>query len=434
MDGRPADERAQPQANTRASAQSHPLAVSSVRELTVACVYIPHFPLRVEILRHPELDGLPLALTDLGGANRRRIMVCSPEATERGVQEGMLLREAVNACPHASILTSDPVHYANVFADLIRSLGALSPGVEAGTGEAGVMYIDLRGLERLYGGMEGIVAAVLAAIPPAFRPRVGLAADKFTARMAALRARPGGHHAVPATYAKAFLSSAPIEHLPVPIDMQRRLRRFGLYYLRDIAKLPVGKLQAQFGPHGRRAWELANGLDREPVRAAAHEERVVERLTMPSPSVQIESVMIGMEQLAQRVFSRKDVRGRGARQVRLQLLLEDQRSWERTFSLKGAIGEPEQLERILRFRLAGLILEGAVESIVLELIGLTDVYARQEQLFDDQGLKRRQRRSIGEASRQLKQRYGTTPLYRIGPLEPWSRIPERRWALFGWEG
>jgi DNA polymerase-4/protein ImuB len=220
----------------------------------------------------------------------------------------------------------------------------------------------------------------------------------------------------------------------VPLDMQRRLRRFGLYELRDIAKLPVGKLQAQFGPHGRRAWELANGLDREPVRAVVHEERVVERLTMPSPSVQIESVLIGVDQLVQRVFNRKEVRGRGARQVRLQLILEEQRSWDRTFSLKGAVGEPEDLYRILRFRLAGLTLDGAVESIVLELIGLTAVYARQEQLFDEQGLKRRQRRSIGEASRQLKQRYGATPLYRIGPLEPWSRIPERRWALFGWEG
>jgi hypothetical protein len=133
MDGRPDDERAQPRADARASAQSRVSTASSVRDLTVACVIIPHFPLRVEILRHPELDGLPLALTDLASANRRRIMFCSPEAAARGMQDGVQ-REAVNGCSRASILPADPVHDANVVADLLRSLGILSPGIEADAG------------------------------------------------------------------------------------------------------------------------------------------------------------------------------------------------------------------------------------------------------------------------------------------------------------
>jgi DNA polymerase-4/protein ImuB len=126
------------------------------------------------------------------------------------------------------------------------------------------------------------------------------------------------------------------------------------------------------------------------------------------------------------------VRGRGARQARLQLLLEGNRSWERTVALKGTVGEPHDLYRTLRFRLAGLTLDGAVEEIVLELAGLSDIYARQEQLFGSE-LKRRQQRSLSEAARQLKQRYGATPLYRVMGIEPWSRIPERRWGLFGYE-
>lgn len=398
--------------------------------LAVACVFIPHFPLRVEILRHPELDGLPLALTDQAGVERRRIVECSPEAVEGGIREGMALRDAVNACPQASILTADPVAYANAFADLAQALSTVSPGIE--TGELGAVYVDLRGLERLHGGQEGIVAALLAAVPPALRPRIGLAANKFTARIAATRARPGGAHPVPAAYGKAFLANCPVDQLPVPLEMQRRLQRFGLYHLRDIARLPVGKLQAQFGPDGHRAWELAQGRDPRPFQPALHQERVVERLPLPSPSVQIETVLIGLDQLTKRLYARKDVRGRGARQARLQLLLEDNRSWERVVILKGTIGEPHELYRTLRYRLAGLVLDGAVEELVLELSGLSDIYARQEQLFESE-LKRRQARNIGEAIRQLKQRYGATPIYRAIGIEPWSRIPERRWGLFGYE-
>jgi DNA polymerase-4/protein ImuB len=396
-------------------------------------VFIPHFPLRVEILRHPELDGLPLALTDpFAALGRRRIADCSPEAAARGIRPGMALREAVAASPEAAILVADPVGYANTFADLLRGLTSVSPGVEPG--ELGVAYIDLRGLERLYGGVENAAAALLRAVPPALRPRVGLAAGKFMARVAAGRARPGGTWIVPAAYSKAFLAGCPVEVLPVPLEMRRRLERFGLYHLRDLARLPLGKLQAQFGPDGKRAWDLANGIDNAPFRPLGHVERVVERLSLPSPSVQVETLLLGLRQLTERVYARKEVRGRGARQARLQLLLEERRSWERTVTLKGTVSEPERLERALRYRLAGLALEGAVEEIVLELIGLTDIYARQEQLFElDARLRRGQRRAIDEAARQLKQRYGASPLYRVMGIEPWSCIPERRWGLFAWE-
>jgi nucleotidyltransferase/DNA polymerase involved in DNA repair len=416
----------------RGNAGGTGLSDSEGAGVVVACVFIPHFPLRVEILRHPELDGLPLALTDLAGAGRRRIVECSPEAVERGLRVGMPLREAVGACPEAVILTSDPVAYANAFADLLRSLGAVSPGVEAG--ETGIAFVDLRGLERLYGGLDNITAALLRSVPPALRPRIGLAANKFTAHVAATQARPGGVRMIPAAYAKAFLASSPIDVLPVPFEMRRRLERFGLYHLRDIARLPLGKLQAQFGPDGRRAWELAHGQDNAPIRPLTHEERFVERLPLPSPTVQIETVLMALNQVCERAYTRKEVRGRGVRQIRLQLLLEEHRSWERTVSLKGTIDEPWLLNTTLRYRLQGLQLEGAVEEVVLELIGLTDIHARQAQLFDDDtNLRRRQRKEIGEAVRQIKQRYGRSPLYHVVGIEPWSRIPERRWGLFAWE-
>jgi DNA polymerase-4/protein ImuB len=216
--------------------------------------------------------------------------------------------------------------------------------------------------------------------------------------------------------------------------MRRRLERFGLYSLRDIARLPLGKLQAQFGPDGRRAWELAGGRDDDPIRPLAHEERVVERLPLPSPTVQIETVLMALNQVCERAYARKEVRGRGARQARLQLLLEERRSWERTVTLKGTIDEASALSGALRHRLDSLRLDGAVEEVALELIGLTDIHARQAQLFDDDsGLRRRQRQEIGEAVRQLKQRYGASPVYRLVGVEPWSRIPERRWGLFAWE-
>jgi protein ImuB len=42
-------------------------------------------------------------------------------------------------------------------------------------------------------------------------------------------------------------------------------------------------------------------------------------------------------------------------------------------------------------------------------------------------VERRER--IEEGMRQLRTRYGRTLVGRMVPVEPWSRIPERRWAL-----
>ena len=52
----------------------------------------------------------------------------------------------------------------------------------------------------------------------------------------------------------------------------------------------------------------------------------------------------------------------------------------------------------------------AVEQLFLQPIGGRDVF-------------------IAEAARQLRARYGHVPLYHVVEVEPWSRIPERRWAL-----
>ncbi|HQX62198.1 MAG TPA: hypothetical protein PK593_01930, partial [Thermomicrobiales bacterium] len=129
---------------------------------------------------------------------------------------------------------------------------------------------------------------------------------------------------------------------------------------------------------------------------------------------------------------RHAMRGRGARQARIQLLIEGQRSWERVVVFKGAIGDAERLAGLLAGRLAGLTVEGPVEEVALELSGLTTIYARQRQLFESD-LRRRRQQDIDEVVDELKQRYSLSPLFSLTPVEPWSRIPERRWGLLARE-
>jgi DNA polymerase-4/protein ImuB len=67
-----------------------------------------------------------------------------------------------------------------------------------------------------------------------------------------------------------------------------------------------------------------------------------------------------------------------------------------------------------------------IEELSLELMGLGGEGAKQVSFFS---VHAKQEEQIAEAARQLSARYGETPLARVVEVEPWSRIPERRWAL-----
>jgi uroporphyrinogen-III synthase len=109
-------------------------------------------------------------------------------------------------------------------------------------------------------------------------------------------------------------------------------------------------------------------------------------------------------------------------------LLVDGTSWERLFTFKEALAGRDAARRALRAKLElpGGLPPAPIEELALELLGLGGFVAKQAKLFV---ARARQDRQIAEAARQLGARYGQVPLYHAVEVEPWSRIPERRWAL-----
>jgi len=399
--------------------------------VAIACVSIPHFALRVELLDRSDLDGLPLALGAPPGS-RSVLLDCTPEAAERGLRPGMSLREASALCPEAIVVAPNPVRDAALFEQIVSRLERLSPLVEpAGpTPEApGCCYVDLCGLERHHGPPEQAAVRLLAAVPPALRPRAGVAPGKFAAWVAAGQAAPGSPRVVTPDEVVGFLAGQPVAWLPLPLETLRRLERLGLRTMGDLAALPAHAVQARFGPDGRRAWELASGRDDDEVRPRERQETVVEELTLPAPATSRETLLIALRQLVARAFGRAVLRGRSVRQARLRGLVEGARSWEHVMVLREPVGG-ERLVEALGHRLQAVELPGALEALTLELSGLTAEAVRQEALL---GARPHRARQLVEGVRQLKQRYGTSPIYRIVEVEPWSRIPERRRALISYD-
>jgi DNA polymerase-4/protein ImuB len=395
-------------------------------EVQVACVWLPQFPLWGEVLRHPAWEGYPLVLGG-GPGERKVVQLCSPEAEQSGLYPGLPLREVIPLCPDAIVLQPDPVRTASVLEEAVRQLQRVSPSVESVDEQ---LFLDLRGLAGVYQhDLARLELAIRGAVPSILRPRLGLAGGTFTAAVAARVAPPRGCRVVPMTDTVAFLASLPISHLGLSPEVVQPL---GLHTIGDLAALPFGAVQAEFGLAGARAWRRAHGQDDEPIIPRPRHPSIRAALRFDDPLASTEAIFAALQHLLGRAFGDPRLRSRSVRQARLRALLADGASWERLVTFKEAVGGREVAYRALKSKLelANALPPAPIEELALELLELSGEAARQPSLFSAHP---RQLPPILEAARQLRARYGQGPLYHAIEVEPWSRIPERRWTLLPYD-
>ena len=138
-----------------------------------------------------------------------------------------------------------------------------SPSVE--DGGPGIVYLDLGGLERLWGGEREIAARLhSAARERGAAVRVGVAGSRAGARFAA---RAGGDVTiVPSGLDACWLGPAPLALLGLGPEMAARLGRWGIRTLGELADLPSRGLAERLGGEGPRLQRLARGEDATPLR------------------------------------------------------------------------------------------------------------------------------------------------------------------------
>ena len=389
--------------------------------MKVACVLITHLPMKAELMRRPDLRDCPVIVTE-GPDSKEVVLDSSPEA--RGVVPGMPLQEAMSRSKSATLLRADASHYESVFNKMIASLCQRSPLVEKG--EMGCVYVGLDGLEKMYGGETRVVASMLNAVPHHMNPRIGVAGGKFMAYVAALSGRGGQATRVSENGAAGFLRDLTVDALPLPWEDRARLRRFGIHTIGHLATMELGPIQAQFGPAGRRAWELANGRDLSPLVPHKAIDAVNEYVIFPAPTVTLDALLVATELLLGRAFARPALRSRYVRMATLEAKVMLGAPWIRGVAFRDAVGGKEMAARTLRATLDGIVLPGPLEDLGLTLSGLTGESGIQTSLFSEM----RRQEQLREMMRQMEVRLrAKPPVFKVKDIEPWSRIPERRQAL-----
>ncbi len=422
---------------------------------TAACCWISLFALRCETTRRPELASLPVAL--LSPDDTRRLWQVAPLARRAGVKPGMTVSQAIGLCPALKLCEPDPVHYDEQFARLVAALGTVSPVVEPV--ELGRVFVGTDGLEGLYGAPEGIVEEIqmrsaecgmrnfsegsfaspnhlhsaLRISHSAFR--VGWGKGKFVSWVAATRAKTGEAVIVPVGGEAKFLSSQRLAVLPLDPDTHRRLLQLGIKTLGALVALPEEAVVSQFGSAGRRLWRLAAGLESEPVAGRIVPEPIVAALTFFTPVGERDLLAHALDKLVDRALADPRRSGWRVQVVRLRAELEHGASWLVAATLKDPSATRERIAAPLKTQLEQSPPAGAVERLVVEFTAFAPGTTELQLFAQDASAAARagRRRALQSAAREIALRIKRPMLYHVIEVQPWSRLPERRYALIDFE-
>ncbi len=398
--------------------------------MRLACVAVPNFRIALERTRVPALVGLPVAIGEPPpGANQ--IIDCSLEAAAFGIRAGMPLRDARTLAPDLTLLPPDPVFYGRAFDAMLAAIEDAEPLVEPG--DLGMAFAAIDPLADAAVQQEAAARLIRAVrTHTSVMSSAGVGDGKYVAELAASIAAPGQTSVVHTGDEQAFVAPLSTSFLPVSYDVHRKLALYGLRTIGDVAQLSLAIAQAQFGREGRRLWELARGISAEPFRPRTRIEPIASSLTMPAPTVNSAALIVAARQLTGRLLQRSAMHFRQIRQLRLRLVLLDGGSWERTLTFREPLGDDAGIMFVLKKLLEPLQLAGPVEEMTLEFVGLTSETGKQRSLlFAEQARRHAQ---LIAALHQLKAQYGgESQVARVVEVEPWSRIPERRYALIDYD-
>lgn len=420
---------------------------------TALSLWLPTFELRLELVRTPELDTTSVALLAPGEPGGRQVVdQVSERAGTAGVRQGMLVSQAVALCPGLTLLEPDPAHYAAAFGNVVEALAGLTPVVEPES--PGLVHLGVDGLERLYGSPPAQVNRVLRTLlevlpaPLVAAIRVGRAPGTFGARVAAAAARPGAPVLVPGDDPDAlreFLSGRPVEALPLEPGGIDLLNRLGVRTLGAVATLPEMALVRHFGPAGREIRALARGERIDPVRPLHRPRPIRASMEFPAPVGERATLHRGVDRLLDRLLARAERKDRAIRCLRAGGHVEGGGSWQVEATLREPAARREPMAFSLRSRIALRPPPRALESLFVEALDFGPPVT-QASLFDRSETGARTRTTeygagapdglppslppaLRDAVRELQLRIGASPLYRVVEVDPWSRIPERRYAL-----
>lgn len=351
---------------------------------TILHIDMDAFFASVELIDRPELRGRPVII---GGTKGRGVVLSATyEARAFGVHAAMPVARAQRLCPQAVFISPSHHRYSEVSEGVMAIFRDVTPFVEPlSLDEA---FLDVAGAIRRLGRPREIAAMIRARVEAEQRITcsVGVATNKFVAKVASTTCKPDGLLVVPADRTVDFLHPMPVGALwGVGPRTEEQLHRLGLRTVGDLAHTPVSTLERALGRAvGRHLADLAWGRDErtvavdEPDRSIGNEQTFARDIDDPD-EVRRELLRLS-EQVAHRL------RGHGvvARTIVLKVRFADFTTITRSHTLADPSDTSREVYATVSALFDALHLQRArIRLVGVRAEGLIGAGERSEQLAFD---------------------------------------------------
>ncbi|HTI50890.1 MAG TPA: DNA polymerase IV [Planctomycetaceae bacterium] len=366
----------------------------------------------VEERDRPELVGHPVIV---GGTPQGRGVVAAANYVVRqfGVHSAMPTSTALRLCPRAIVLPPRIGYYAEVSEQIREILFRFTPLIEPlSLDEA---FVDVTGSETLFGPSAEIGRKIKAEIRDSLRlvASVGVAPNKFLAKIASDLQKPDGFVVVDPAGVQAFLDPLPVGRLwGVGRVTGQVMEQLGVRTIGQVRTLSLEILHRHFGQSGDHLWELAHGIDHRPVVPDREAKSISHETTFPVDLVDRDVLRGWLMDLTEQVgwrLRRHELRGRT---VEIKVRFAD----FRTIMRSKTLAEPTDITSEIWRAAAGLLdacLSSGRPRIRLLGVGVSGFRRDaeiQKSLFADEA--REKLAELDQVADRIRQRFGKSALHR----------------------
>lgn len=317
----------------------------TAERLTILHVDMDAFFASVEQRDRPELRGRPVIV---GGSAEGRgvVSAASYEARTFGVHSAMPTVTARRLCPHGVFLPVRMSRYAQVARQIRDIFYSFTPLVEPlSLDEA---YLDVRGCEGLFGPAAEIARKIKARVRAEtdLTASVGVAANKFLAKLATELGKPDGLMVIEPGRAAEVLGPLPVGRMwGVGAKGEKRLHALGLRTIGQLAALSEKVVADSLGEAGRHLWLLAHGRDDRAVTPDEAAKSVSVETTFARDVGDRETLRGWLMGLAEELGERMRRVGVRGRTIELKVRTSDFRTFSRSATLPDATDLTELIWR-----------------------------------------------------------------------------------------
>lgn len=381
----------------------------------------------VEERENPSLVGRPLIV---GGTPQGRGVVAAANYAVRkfGVHSAMPTTTALRLCPSAVVLPPRMDAYAEVSQQIRAIFERFTPLVEPlSLDEA---FLDVSGSQTLFGTAEEIGRRIKREIADDLEliASVGVAPNKFLAKVASDLEKPNGFVVVDPARVQEFLDPLPIRRLwGVGKISAGILERMNVSTIRDFRRLSPETLRQQFGEHGAHLWKLARGIDERPVVPDREAKSISHETTFATDINDLDTLRAWGVELSDQVARRLRRHGLRGRSVHLKVRFSNFETIRRSTTLPGATNATYQIEQAVAEMLTTRLPPDhlPVRLLGVGVSGFERHVPAQLRLFAD--AEEQKPEGLDTTADQIRDRFGSSALRRgSGLLHRASHAPQPR--------